>query len=624
MLLRYLPLLLLPMCAALLSAADRTDVTERMAAMPPAHPRLLLTLSGESAFQQRIASTPLLSSIAEALRAQADRMLSTRPVERIVEGKRLLDKSRTAFSRTLHLGLAWRLTGRKAYLDRVREELIAISNFSDWHPQHFLDVAEMTAAAAIGYDWCYDGLDEETRALVRSAIVEKGLRASIKNSGWSRLNSNWNQVCNAGITLGALAVAESEPELAASLVSRAVTTLPIVMHEYGPDGAYPEGPTYWSYGTTYNVLLIAALESALGTDFGLANQPGFLATADYYLQVIGPSGLAFNYSDAHRGQDDLESAMFWFARKRGDSSILWNQWPLLQSRLSSRTWIEKPITEPLPFLLLWMPDAPATPDVPQALSWTGRGLTPVAFHRSSWDANAAFVAIKGGTPSINHGHMDVGAFVMDVDGVRWADDLGLQNYHSLESKGVNLWEKGQDAERWKVFRLSTAAHNVPMVDGQQQRVAGNAPIVSSGRGRTVVDLTDIYEGQLASAKRGVALESDRSVRVQDEYTAPDRPVRVRWAMVTSADVSIDGPGKATLSQSGRTLSFQVCEPLDAKLVIFPTDPPPSPFDARNEGTRMIGFETRLEARHHQRVIVQLAPAEANPSPYQSIPLSDWQ
>ncbi len=34
---------------------------------------------------------------------------------------------------------------------------------------------------------------------------------------------------------------------------------------------YPEGPTYWGYGTTYQVILLAALKSALGD--GLESQP---------------------------------------------------------------------------------------------------------------------------------------------------------------------------------------------------------------------------------------------------------------------------------------------------------------------------------------------------------------
>ena len=42
---------------------------------------------------------------------------------------------------------------------------------------------------------------------------------------------------------------------------------------YGPDGGYPEGFGYWGYGTSFQVMLIAALESAFGTDNGGSPKP---------------------------------------------------------------------------------------------------------------------------------------------------------------------------------------------------------------------------------------------------------------------------------------------------------------------------------------------------------------
>ena len=101
-----------------------------------------------------------------------------------------------------------------------------------------------------------------------------------------------------------------------------------------------------------------------------------------------------------------------------------------------------------------------------------------------------------------HAHMDMGSFVMDADGVRWADDFGLQNYNSLESKGINLWGSGQDSQRWKLFCLDTSGHNVMRVDGAQQRVDGRAPIILRKTNRTIVELGGTYEGQLQQAPRG--------------------------------------------------------------------------------------------------------------------------
>ncbi|MCX6954683.1 MAG: heparinase II/III family protein [Verrucomicrobia bacterium] len=401
-------------------------------------------------------------------------------------------------------------------------------------------------------------------------------------------------------------MAESDGALAAELIARAVNTVPLSMHEYSPDGAYPEGPGYWGYGTSYNVMMISALQSALGTDFGLTQQPGFLATADYYLHVTGPSGYYFNYSDAGRGGKGVASAMFWFAAQRHEPYLLWTEWAKVQpaaGRGAARG--KRDRTDPM--LLLWLSPTQEKPTAPRALSWSAQGVTPVAFHRSDWTADATYVAIKGGSASTNHAHMDVGAFVMDADGVRWADDLGMQDYESIESKGINLWGKTQDAERWKIFRLGTSSHSVLMVDGQQQRVEGKAPIVLAKAGRTVVDLGTVYQGQLERARRGVALQPDRSVLVQDELQATAKAAVVRWAMVTRAVVTVDGAGRATLTQDGKKLSFRVLEPTGAALKIIPLDPPPAATDARNEGMRQIAFEVAVGAGGARRIVVQLAP-----------------
>jgi len=394
------------------------------------------------------------------------------------------------------------------------------------------------------------------------------------------------------------------------------------MHEFSPDGAYPEGPGYWGYGTTFNVLLISALQSVLGTDFGLTQQPGFLATADYYLHITGPSGYYFNYSDAGRGGQGVAAAMFWFAAQRKDSYLLWNEWPKIaandgkKSRRGGRDRTD-------PMLMLWMSPTQEKPTAPRALSWSGGGPTPVAFHRSAWTADASYVAIKGGSPSASHAHMDVGAFVMDADGVRWADDLGMQDYESIESKGINLWSKGQDAARWTIFRLGTSAHSVLMVDGQQQRVDGYAPIVLAKPGRTVVNTGSVYKGQLAGARRGVALQADRSVVVQDEFTALDKAANVRWAMVTRADVAVDGAGHAVLTQEGKKLGFRVLEPAGAVVKIYQTDPPPAATDAPNPGTRMIGFEIAVGAGEAKRVVVQLVPRDEKGSAPAVGALAEW-
>lgn len=607
--------------AVTLPAVDEAEVARRLKLMGP-HPRLFLDQEAGRKLAQSTTAHPLRAAVRSLLLRRAEAMLSEKPVQRILIGRRLLDKSRTCLSRVLHLSLAWRLTGERKYADRARQEMLAAAAFADWNPSHFLDVAEMTAALGIGYDWLYPILSEDDRRTIREAIVEKGLKPSLTVNGWTRAVHNWNQVCNAGMAIGAIAVAESEPALAAQMVARAINTVPAAMHEYGPDGAYPEGTSYWGYGTSFNVLLIDALQSALGSDFGLIQTPGFLATADYMLHVYGPTDLPFSYSDAGTRPAGPIPAMFWFAAARREPYLLWSEWRKLGELAKAGEGLRGDRLDP--FLLIWWnPDMTRTA-TPPALSWTGRGQTPVAFHRSSWEPNATYAAIKGGSPSVNHAHMDIGSYVIDAGGTRWADDLGMQDYNSLESKGIALWGRNQDSERWKVFRLGTSAHSVLMVNGEQQRVEGNAPVISARSGSTVLDLAEVYRGQLSQARRGIRLLPDGAVLVQDELTpAGAGPAKVRWAMVTKADVRVDGPGRATLTRDGRTLRFQVVEPAGAALRIYSTDPPPAETDAPNPGTRILGFEITAAPGEAQRIAVHLALEPAPPAAADLRPLSRW-
>lgn len=93
-------------------------------------------------------------------------------------------------------------------------------------------------------------------------------------------------------------------------------TNPKALSAYGPDGGYPEGFHYWGYGTSFQVLLIAVLESALGTDAGLSEYPGFLESARFMEFMTAPSGEYFNFSDAVNGVR-CNMMMFWFAKKMG-------------------------------------------------------------------------------------------------------------------------------------------------------------------------------------------------------------------------------------------------------------------------------------------------------------------
>lgn len=258
-------LLFLPL---LLHAQTAQEVSSKE--LVPDHPRILMLKGEEHALKSKIASEPLLASLHKAILQESDQMLPRPVLTRNQIGRRILRTSREAIHRILYLSYTFRMTGDDKYLRRAEKELLAMAALSDWNPSHFLDVAEMTTAVSIGYDWLYPNLSKASRKQISTAIRDKGIAPSLnsQNNGWLRGTNNWNQVCNGGITFGALALYEEQPEASAALVNRALESMRKPMAVYVNNGAYPEGYGYWIYGTTYNVLFIDLLETIYKKDFG--------------------------------------------------------------------------------------------------------------------------------------------------------------------------------------------------------------------------------------------------------------------------------------------------------------------------------------------------------------------
>ncbi|MFN3378029.1 MAG: heparinase II/III family protein [Runella zeae] len=593
----------------------------------PNHPRIMLLKGEEKGIQKNIQNDPSWAKIHGVIIQECENMLTLAPLERIQIGRRLLDKSREALRRIFYLSYAYRVTQNPKYLERAELELLTVSKFSDWNPSHFLDVGEMTMAVAIGYDWLYHDLQKSSLPIIREAILKKGIEPSqdAKYNSWLKASHNWNQVCNAGMTYGALAIYEDQPELARQIIDRAIESIKLPMEDYKPDGAYPEGYSYWGYGTSFNVLFLSAIHRALGSEFGLSNERGFLNTATYFQNMVGTSGKTFNYSDAGSGTGGISPATFWFANRTKASSLLFLQKKAIEniSASAGRDRI-------LPAALIWGNGLRFDKvEVPQQLIWVGQGKNPVAMMRSSWtDPSAIYVGLKAGSPSVNHGHMDIGSFVMDANGERWSMDFGMQEYESLESKGVKLWGKEQEAERWHVYRYNNLAHSTLTFDNSYQRVDGYAKITSRINKPAflgaITDMTAVYNNAAASAKRGVGIVDNKYVVVKDEILSNAKSTTVRWAMVTPAQVTPSGNGSAMLTQNGKSLQLKVLEPANVVVKTWSTQPSHD-YDAPNPGTTLVGFEVTLPANSSQIINVLLIPEGISVNKETKIPsLKDWE
>jgi hypothetical protein len=407
------------------------------------------------------------------------------------------------------------------------------------------------------------------------------------------------------------------------VINRAFETIPLAMHDYRPDGAYPEGYGYWGYGTSFNVAFLSAVEKALGTDRELSASPGFLKTAGFLQHMLAPSNVCYNWGDCG-ARGNLNPAMFWFAAKNNDPSLLWMERKFLEtddfSGLARQQF--------LPLLMIWGKDIPLDQIQPPASKvWLGQGKNPVYLMRTSWtDPDAIYLGFKAGSPSVNHAHMDVGSFIMEANGIRWVSDFGSQNYESLESKGMYIFGRTQDAERWTIFRLNNYAHSTLTINDELQRVEGYAKIDRHAEQENfmfaVSDISAVYNGQLKKAVRGTGIKDAKYIVVRDEVETAEKPAKVRWNLVTPAEVELGERG-AMLTKNGHTLYMKVQGPDNIIMKTWSTAPT-NDYDAENPGTIMVGFECELPANSSQDFEVLLIPEkELHDAVFLDLSLDEW-
>jgi hypothetical protein len=544
-----------------LSSCDKTEaqpqpepeiqLTGILKTLQKEHPRLLLTDVRLQELKTLSTTDSNLKKYAADVVAQADKDIFKSPIQHVLIGPRLLDKSRECLSRVYNLAFAYRWTENPKYLAAALANMKNVCAFADWNPSHFLDVAEMSHAVAIGYDWLYNKMDQASRDQIKTGLIKLGLnegqKAYAANAWWAKVDHNWNQVCNSGLTIGALSIAETDPDIALTIVPKAVENLPYALKSYGPDGVWGEGPGYWGYATDYTAYGISALQTALGSDFNLTKLPGMNLTGYFPIYSAGPTGYMLNYADAgEKSKLGAPHPDFWLAGVYNNNHFS----DFVIDQLSNATANVYDVIWYRPY---------ANSAAKRELDKYFEGSVALYFSRSSWtDANALWIGLKAGYNKVNHAHLDLGNFEMDALGVRWVRDLGSDDYNLPDYFG---------SKRYTYYRLQSLSHNVPVLNGKDQREDATSKFIkhseSSAEPFAILDFTEAYKDFASKAQRGMkVVDTRKSILIQDEFVLT-KSAEVVWGITTDATVQIISPKQAELTLNGQKLTAKILSPADA-------------------------------------------------------------
>ncbi len=481
----------------------------------------------------------------------------------------ILPISREVINRMVILGFAYRMTGEEKYAERAVLELDKVCSYDDWCPSHFLATAEMALAVSIGYDWFFDFLSDDMKTLLCEKTWEYAITPALSKNylknwfTWSK--NNWNSICYSGIGIACMTFFEKNPEKAAEFLSMCYKNMPIAFSSFTPDGVYAEGPGYCQSGMNSIAYFISTSRNFFGTDFGMSEIDGFRELGFFPVYITGSTAM-FNFGD---NKDRLlyTPVLHWYASEYDSPLLAVYQMGDAPSAFSpdiSENVERNGEGKENALSLLWYnreytADSADFSDVPlcvQLQSHAGQTLTVM---RSAYqDKNATYAAIKGGYNYINHGDLDIGTFVFDSMGERWAEELGPGNYDA-DGYFLGLPAGG----RWKNYCKRAEGQNTLVINPKlaldDQYALARASFASLdgtvGGAECVLDMTDAYSMNMAKSviREFELFDNYSSLRIKDTISCRISS-EIYWFMHTKADIEISEDGKsAILSKNGKQL-----------------------------------------------------------------------
>ena len=600
------------------------DATPSELELTSAHPRLF---ASDAVFEQYRAD--VLSQKTRVLYLMHNEVMATavRCVNRAdkmsneldASGRRMLNMARDAFGRIFICAYAYRFTGEQRFLDCAEDLLNQICDFPDWNTQHYLDTSTLTQAASVGYDWLYDYLSDATRRKIEQKVFEYSLNNSLTTfKGYLNPNSGWNTTFTSGLIMGGIAFYEVNPALCNEMLVKAIpSNRDGLKGVIGTDGSDHMGTMYWRNFIQMEMLIVSALQSAYGTDFGTSAYEGYRKTARWYLYMVANSGLSFTFGD-NNASTDIVPTMFYFSTLFDDPTLPYFEMKLAEEGKVMVGGVRTPTgttvsARTYPLILLWASKYESNSySLPEDKVFAAtEGKQPVVVARTGWQEDDQYLALKGGQANLGHAHMDAGSFCYEAHGCRWVTDFLQDDYADIEKAVADLdcgdlWSYSAGSARWKAFRWGPRQHSTITVNDAEHDVDGDARVVSVSRDESsmggTVDLTRTLNGEVASAFRTALLRDNEYLELKDDITAlTSKDAYVRWCFPTEAVPVVTDDG-IELTRDGVTVVLSASADYAVEYGIWANDPEkadfPSAFCAfeeKREDEYYCGFKVKIPA-----------------------------
>lgn len=465
-------------------------------------------------------------------------------------------------TRIKHFAFAYVVTGEPLYLEKAKEVVFHLCRWPIiWTDPSYgggkpcLDTGHAAHAVGLFYDWCYDGLTEDERRLVREALVEKALGPIDEILDSIPAYHNYAAVVSLGLGTGALALL-GEHEKAQSWVERCLAKMKKSFDMQGSDGGPLEGPMYGTYfADSYAQLLWGLHTVGIATDLWdhvfLKTMPryciGLMAPVVHQQPTFGDGGP----TQAFRLSMTLLAL-------RGDTDAAWYLQQIGALRPSG-----------LETLLLLDPGKirPELPAWNPSVAFLDIGYASL---RDGYNEEGAYLAFKCGPPekTVGHNHFDHNSFQICYNGAWLACDPGYRSYFDPPKRKYTTSTFGHNSlvlnltPEW----LQSSEYATLGVD-QVQLTRGRIARFFSAEGYDYLrgDATETYNTDdkriLERAWRDVLMIKPRVFVVRDSLEAIE-PATYHYLLHTWAGqgLSLEGDSRARVVTPNATLDAWIFSP----------------------------------------------------------------
>lgn len=364
----------------------------------------------------------------------------------------------------------------------------------------------------------------------------------------SRKMNNWNPWINSNC-LSAFLLLERSDERRYCGIKKVMQTLDRYMSDCSTDGGCDEGPVYWDRAGGALFDCLEMLYEASQGKINLYNEP-LIQDIGRYIYRVHIDGTNFvNCADSSAKFEIAADIVYRYGSRIRDRQMVRLASSTYQTnKLPLSRWLTLHRMIPSFFLDEEIKEKRESPPFVRDV-WLN-SIELMTARDQEGTSRGMYLAVKGGHNDESHNHNDIGNFLVYSDGSPFLIDIGVETYTA----------KTFSPERYDIWTMQSAYHNVPMVNGIQQkagiaykasevkyRVQHEEAQISMNLARAYPETAGISSWQRTyTLYRNVGLNIEAFIEIRDDFKLFQVTDDIKIHMMTPCMPQIESSGSILL------------------------------------------------------------------------------